>query len=68
MTQASSRAASTAAPLAAVYRRVGDAYQRLATAGKLDDDVAAACLEDLYAALELLEDADPSLRAKATAG
>ncbi|MDP8923147.1 MAG: hypothetical protein M3O34_09770 [Chloroflexota bacterium] len=67
MTRAPSRAASPAPILAAIYRHVGDAHQRLATAAHLDDDLAAACLEDLYAALELLEDAEPSLRAKATA-
>ena len=66
MTRAPSHAASPAPILAAIYRHVGDAHQRLATAAHLDD-VAAACLEDLYAALELLEDAEPSLRAKATA-
>lgn len=52
--------------LAAIYRHVGDAHQRLATEAELDDDVAAACLEDLHAARELLEDAEPSLRTKAT--
>jgi hypothetical protein len=67
MMQAPSRAEIPAPVLAAIYRHVGDAHQRLATAAKLDDDVAAVCLEDLYAALELLEEAAPSLRAKATA-
>ena len=67
MTQAPSRATGPAPTLAAIYRHVGDAHQRLANAVELDDDVAAACLEGLYAALELLEEADPSLRAKATA-
>ena len=67
MTRAPSRAASPAPILAAIYRHVGDARRRLATAAHLDDDVAAACLEDLYAALELLEAADPCLHAKATA-
>lgn len=66
MTRASSRAADSAPTLAAIYRHVGDAHQRIATAAQLDDDVAAACLEDLYAALELLENAVPSFRAKAT--
>ena len=67
MTRAPSHAARPAPTLAAIYRHVGDAHQRLATAVELDDDVAAACLEDLYAALELLEDAEPPLRAKVTA-
>jgi len=66
MTLTPSRAVRPAPTLAAVYRYVGDVHQRLATAAELDDDVAAACLEDLHAALELLEDAEPSLRTKAT--
>jgi len=67
MTRASSRAARPDPTLVAVCRHVGDAHQRLATATHLNDDLAAARLEDLYVALELLEAADPSLRAKTTA-
>ncbi len=66
MTRASSRAASPAPTLAAIYRHVGDAHQRLATATDPNDHLAA-CLKDLDAALELLEDAEPSLRAKSIA-
>jgi hypothetical protein len=67
MTGKRSRAVATPPTFAAIYRHVGDAHQRLATVTEVNDDVAAACVEDLYAALELLEDIEPSLRAKATA-
>ncbi len=67
MTPTPTREAAPASTFAAIYRHVGDAHQRLAhSAADLNADLAAACLEDLYAALELLEEADPSLRAKAT--
>ena len=65
MTSTPSSLATPVPALAAVYRHVGDAHQRLAHAvAALDADVAAACLEDLYAALELLEGIEPSLGTK----
>lgn len=68
MTPTPSCGETPAPTLAAIYRHVGDVHQRLAhSAADVNADVVAACLEDLYAALELLEDAEPSLRTKATA-
>ncbi len=65
MTHAPSRPATPDPTLAAIFRHVGDAHQRLAFAPAAPDaDVVAACLGDLYAAMELLEEAEPALREK----
>ena len=62
MTHAPPRPATPDPTLAAIFRHVGDAHQRLAFAP--DADVVAACLVDLYVAMELLEEAEPALREK----
>jgi hypothetical protein len=56
---------SCASTLRAAHQHVGHAHQRLAfAAADPNPDVLAACLEDLYQAMKLLEQAEPALRQK----
>lgn len=51
----------TETPLESVYRHIGLAHYRLATADGIDPELAADCIDELCAAMEALEPFLPSL-------